>query len=139
MALPPLHGVLRREEMTREEARNKWIEELRSGKYQQAKSCLHRIYSTMSYPIGYCCLGVACDLFADELKLKRSSTVFQEMFDGCQSTLPAAVVKFLGLVGNAGESKNNPAELTLASLNDNGKTFNEIADALETGEFWIEL
>ena len=41
----------------------KWIEALRSGKYQQGRFMLH------SANHRFCCLGVACDLFAKEREI----------------------------------------------------------------------
>ena len=37
----------------------KWVTALRSGKYKQTRTCLND-------EKGFCCLGVACDLFIDE-------------------------------------------------------------------------
>ena len=67
--------------ITKEEARQRWIEALESGKYPQTKDHLHD-------DMGYCCLGVACDLFAKELGIERKWLGI-ELFAGLQSVLPA--------------------------------------------------
>jgi hypothetical protein len=44
------------------EIKEKWINALRSGKYEQGKSQLRSLSNK------FCCLGVLCDLYKDELK-----------------------------------------------------------------------
>lgn len=41
------------------ENRKKWIHALRSGEYKQTVNTLHN-------DLGFCCLGVACDIYAKE-------------------------------------------------------------------------
>ena len=41
------------------EVKQKWIDALRSGKYEQGSEKLRSVS-------GYCCLGVLCDLYAQE-------------------------------------------------------------------------
>ena len=57
--------------------------------------------------------------------------------DKTYTVLPEIVAKFIGLITkNGGHITDN--KVCLADLNDHGKTFTEIADLLETGEFWKE-
>lgn len=55
-----MHGLFIDQIRTNPEAQQRvrdWIKALRSGNYQQGESALHLKGD------GYCCLGVACDLF----------------------------------------------------------------------------
>lgn len=121
----------------------KWIDALRSGKYVQG---VHFLRSDDGK--SYCCLGVACDLAADEIgakwvfRKKNSEYVFsggKTNFE-VDSILPSEVRKFYGLIDNRGfevrtPSITTPEILTAASLpnlNDEmGATFEDIADILE--------
>lgn len=100
-----------------------WIEALRSGKYQQANG---RLRSST----GYCCLGVACDLY-DSSRWLPDGTVFT-YGDGIK------VAEVAGLPKDVMAAYCIPDPLggldsmtTLAWFNDQGKTFNEIADVIE--------
>ena len=41
----------------------KWVDALRSGEYTQGQSCLRKTVEGVST---FCCLGVACDIYAQE-------------------------------------------------------------------------
>ena len=118
--------------ITKEEARQRWIEALESGKYPQTKDHLHD-------DMGYCCLGVACDLFAKELGIERKWIEHGqiELFSDLQSVMPESVVTFLDLNDNCGGAYPK-LDNSLVCLNDSGKTFEEIAAALKTGDYWKE-
>lgn len=96
---------------------SQWLADLRSGKYPQTKEFLHDNG-------GYCCLGVACavtlGMQADDID---PSGV--RYYVGEDQSLPVSVQEKFRFRGNAGESSDFPA---LAKLNDEGKTFAEIAD-----------
>ncbi len=122
--------------MTKEEFRKEWIAALRSGKYEQGRTRL-------DYDGKYCCLGVACKLLADRGLLKRIDFTGSCGKTGCGygngvpmlGVMPEAAVELIGLVNRFGDSaKDNGRSLT--SLNDTGTPFPEIADLLETGEYW---
>jgi len=103
----------------------KWVAALRSGKYPQGKSWLLKDGK-------YCCLGVACELAAQTgLTSSPSHPQFKNVvtFDGEDAFLPSSVRKWLGLVEVDGAPKNGPS---LVDLNDKGKTFEEIADFIES-------
>lgn len=108
------------------EPQKKWIEALRSGKYKQGKGFL-------KYKNTYCCLGVACEIFKDELALEEIG-VSVKSFDKNSSTCPEKVIKHLDLYSKTG-CKNNFLT-TLTTLNDNGMSFQEIANELETGAYF---
>jgi hypothetical protein len=113
------------------EYRRRWVEALRSGKYRQGVGSL-RIRDT------FCCLGVACDVFKDELGFswnmdgRRSAIVGHELLE--TSVLLPRFMLHLGLSTCTGEFKTSSAPflLSLAKSNDDGKTFAEIADIIES-------
>lgn len=111
----------------------KWVLELRSGKYEQGREALNEDNS-------YCCLGVACKVFIemDKLEINNRGNIRYSM-PVEQSHSPT----WLKLINEDFQSKTG---LTLVGLNDgirldkaldNGLehetrfTFNEIADLLE--------
>jgi hypothetical protein len=102
------------------ERRKRWVEALRSGKYEQGGGYLHRDGR-------FCCLGVACDIFKDEANVRvRGKLVVT--YNSKQGILPAQMAKFLGIDsdGRYGEGCHS-----LADDNDDGETFPEIADTIE--------
>lgn len=82
-----------------------WVKALRSGKYKQAKEVL-------SDRKGYCCLGVACEVYqkkVGDLVIDRLSVGSVEgkkvkcvSYDNEKYTLPDKVRKWLGLSENDG-------------------------------------
>ena len=131
----------------------KWVEALRSGEYKQTKSYLRT-------KKGFCCLGVACDLYAKE-------TGEGEWNDGSDGTniagssywyafissknkrketagLPVYVMEWLGIRDQLGDySKkvdvhfSSPVKemieySSLGGMNDTGSSFAEIADVIES-------
>lgn len=104
----------------------KLVAALRSGEYKQGRRTLHDGGA-------YCCLGVACDLVKDELcaSWEQGSEDEEFLFLGEKLRLPEEVRKLYGfstIGGNYGES----AHESLTYLNDNGKTFAELADFIES-------
>jgi len=100
----------------------KWIEELRSGRWTQ----IH--FELRDSCNGRCCLGVACDVAG-----VRWSHGYAFDLEGRFSdvTLPFGVKDYMGFRNEGGESKEK-ADLCLWELNDIAKkTFSEIADIVE--------
>lgn len=95
--------------------KQEWIEALRSGKYKQGVKYLR-------YNEEFCCLGVLCDLVAPTAWQKHDCWDFYYN-DGIEGYLPPSVIDKVGLFSNQ--------ENKLAVMNDNGKTFEEIADYIE--------
>lgn len=115
---------------------------LRSGEYKQIKKQLCN-------EGGYCCLGVACEVFMQNGgKLDKKSTQYKAMsfaevetgelklykevtYNGMGTALPEEVRKWLGFhtcVGSFGDDVKD----SLAYLNDNmNYDFNMIADVIE--------
>lgn len=105
-----------------------WIEALRSGKYKQGLRALRNKNK-------FCCLGVACDLYRKvhpEAKWHKSGEhwIFLGRY---QDYLPSEVQTWLGFNNSQGlfTDENNNKE-SLAELNDAEKSFNEIADVIES-------
>ena len=99
----------------------KWVEALRSGKYKRGEGKLRE----GDY---FCCLGVLTDIAVQE-------GVIQQFPDKCY--LPLELKAWSGLNDTAGtyyrESRDDLSGLdSLASQNDHGKSFAEIADIIES-------
>ena len=115
--------------MVLNENAKKWVEALRSGKYSQCKG-------TLQNRAGYCCLGVACDVYEKETgnKLPKNNHGF---YKGCSLINKFEVVKdWLGLKEHNGNLSaflyQGTIYPTLAYLNDHSRsTFNEIANVIE--------
>jgi hypothetical protein len=115
----------------------KWLEALRSGKYQQGRLRLKRGHS-------YCCLGVLCDLRGNQWDVndRYPSGNYKE-----SSLLPPEVAEWAGFPMNidspaisyklvAGDKRLLPGykeseSISLSILNDSGFTFQEIANLIE--------
>lgn len=124
-----------------------WIDVLRSGKYKQTRD-------TLRDQDGYCCLGVACDIFDGSLDIDMEvKTLWDDMgyhYDGGSKTLSPDVRRFFGLNDDAGGYDYLPADIeewlmdrldeadrdsipgSLAELNDAGLTFDEITMVIES-------
>ena len=122
------------------EVKAKWLEALRSGRYRQSR------YRLRSLDNSFCCLGVLCDIYTKEVggSWKYDKDHFSdayEMIGGngdypVTSELPGCVSNWAGVEGcnpQVHDSKKKIITInsTLAELNDEGKTFNEIADIIE--------
>ena len=67
-----------------------WINALRSGNYRQTKYYLNNSE-------GYCCLGVACEIFKNELNLKKTEYKEYTNYNDLTSSLPLEVDRYLKL------------------------------------------
>lgn len=97
--------------------KEKWLEALRSGNYEQGKGFLKNWDK-------YCCLGVLCSIHPDTVADGSGFVIKGER--GYHDTyLPDTIAENLGLDENTLDN--------LVDMNDEeGKTFSEIAD-------WIEV
>ena len=109
----------------KEEIKDRWVEALRSGKYQQGQG-------TLKYGESFCCLGVLCDLHAKETGVdweydpRRNA----QKYLGNTGVPPVKVHSWAGIRHKANE--------VLTNLNDaRGYTFEQIADWIE--ENWERL
>lgn len=110
-------------ERTLSENQKKWVDALRSGKYKQGTRYLRDGDK-------FCCLGVACDILG--IDGKEYATWW---YEGHHGTAPKSVVKLMGLRDEYGTPSEGALDLT--QLNDRGKTFEEIADELESGKYFV--
>jgi len=120
--------------ITPKEARRLWVAALRSSKYSQTKHVLHD-------DLGFCCLGVACEVFnelrpgvLDITKAPKSEDPSGLVhYDGYADTLPQEVMSFFSLASDNGSYKDDEGVGgSLAEDNDNGLTFSQIADIIES-------
>lgn len=107
------------------EIKAKWVAELRSGRRWQAKSALRTEDNR------YCCLGVLCDIVEPEgwhgtpTEHKRpDGIVIRDYWHTAGPGLPS-----LSLCEKVGLLLSEATQL--ASLNDAGNTFADIADRIE--------
>jgi len=112
----------------------KWVKALRSGKYKQGRDYLCQLYGEERE---FCCLGVACELFirsGNKLRTAvRSDGGNYVEYGGNRGIVPGKVREWLGLRDNLGEYVNkNGLTSSLADLNDRGKSFENIADIIES-------
>jgi hypothetical protein len=131
--------------MMNQEVKKKWLDALRSGEYTQTKDslCDNR---------GFCCLGVLCDLHAKDTngqwKPLDPAIDGERSYCGNHDLLPKEVVSWAGLTeteldtpfGNRDyynvdvtytDEEGDEHATSLSDLNDNGWSFNMIADLIE--------
>lgn len=102
----------------------KWVEALRSGKYAQTHGSLRNTEDDGENPVGFCCLGVACDVSG----LGRWFDVDYEVdSETADMTLPKAVQTWLGLR----EPDGSFGDSSLTAINDAGDSFEVIAGIIE--------
>jgi hypothetical protein len=99
-----------------------WIAALRGGEYAQASGYLRTT-------VGFCCLGVACDLLND-LIWRQAELGWRYL--GASVDLPKPVMDAYRLSRPDGlYAKDDGYAASLAGDNDAGKSFTEIADLIE--------
>jgi hypothetical protein len=118
--------------------KRKWLDALRSGSYRQTRGKLKG-------KVGFCCLGVLCDLYLNSKDAKKRGLEWTEdnLFD-ChdgypeEASLPNCVRDWAGLknsdpvVGTHKGKYGYDEDLTLSHLNDTSKyNFKKIADVIE--------
>lgn len=123
----------------KEQIAKKWVKALRSGKYKQTKE-------TLQDEKGFCCLGVLCDLAPPDLghwdpeaaDIPGERAFITKEGGADTSLLPRAVQKWAGLATDDGvygtklrEDGKRSFDVTLVDANDEGATFEQIADFIE--------
>lgn len=109
----------------------RWVEALRSGKYRQTREALKD-------RDGHCCLGVLCDLYAQEDGRKKwdkrhlcdAADGSAAILDG-DTAMPRAVVYMWAGLDPVAKVRINGVCQELAVHNDGGVSFAQIADAIE--------
>ena len=114
----------------KQKIRRSWIRALRSGKYKQTDTVLHRTEEGNDY---FCCLGVLCELAVKEGIIEPGKTKGENVYYSRKSyqVLPKKVQLWAGLKTNVGDFKDTYSEGSLADLNDGGTPFSEIATIIE--------
>lgn len=96
----------------------KWLKALESGKFKQGKMALR------STSDGFCCLGVACELFKNKnVRVVRREENYS--YNGSAGAAPPFVSRALALIDTLGTQADYQS--SLAELNDSGKQFGTIA------------
>jgi len=115
----------------------RWVEALRSGKYEQGQGDLR------PEPGRYCCLGVLCDLYREEQgkgdwapASESSERMTFEVHDTEGliaetegAVLPEIVKDWAGMESFAGDIADTGQ--ALSALNDKGVKFRDLADLIE--------
>ena len=108
----------------------KWVKALRSGQYNQTEGALARHRNGED---GFCCLGVLCNIMQEEtgkLNVIYGGNTYR--FNDEEGTLPKAVRIWAGMENESGYFKyKNGKAGELTDLNDNGKSFKQIANVIE--------
>lgn len=107
-----------------EQNRADWKAALRSGKYKQGGG-------TLCLDDRYCCLGVACDVLKTKLALVEDERDGLRTYNGFDTYAPPEVTAALGLYSNEGSHRYALTFSSLAGLNDQYTSFQEIADRLD--------
>lgn len=113
----------------KQEFAKEWVDALRSGNYTQGKNRL-RLMGKPGQPDQFCCLGVLCDVVKDRVEGAEWTKKYDEesfMFDRSSAFLPISVYKLVGMRSVGGVI----ASTALFKMNDEGISFNDIADFIE--------
>lgn len=132
-----------------EDVKNTWVAALRSGRFAQGTGYLAQ-HTEPGQPKQYCCLGVLMELAIDAgLGIKREccgpAVLYGDRTGDCNAALIPSVREWSGVRfcdGLFGEHPNGSSVLVMGSkslsdLNDSGKSFGTIADAIEAN--WESL
>ena len=115
------------------EKKKLWVDALRSGKYRQGKDALQ------SSPGHFCCLGVLCDLarlegigeWDDKIIMGRVEPTFETASSSERNYLPREVRAWADMAWASPSVTRNGFSRPLAVLNDQGISFDEIADIID--------
>lgn len=109
------------------EVKQHWIEALQSGQYQQGFKLLRTDKNS------FCCLGVLCELHRKEHKKRWGvNGLKQYSYMGTAVALPKEVLKWAELDLNYKFVLiQDDVYNSLANINDEGKSFEEIAKIIE--------
>lgn len=117
--------------------RKRWVKALRSGKYKQGRGFLCHYERNAQEP-SYCCLGVLMDLVAKRLGYCKETHPETPIVDFrrdhrtfASSALLEDVVVLIDLIDGFGFIERGARWPSLAAMNDDGASFDEIADMIE--------
>lgn len=112
------------------ELRDRWVAALRSGDYKQGKYFLKQ--TDFKDNVSHCCLGVLCEVFGahqETVASDRTSIKTVTYFGTNKKADNSVCVLVPSLLGALGLPVYVAGPLSIK--NDTGKTFDEIADAIE--------
>ena len=101
----------------------KWINALRSGKFEQGRGYLNLFGK-------FCCLGIACEIFKDKTTAVGRAKTGPVLYNGREQLAPTYVMQSLCLYDRSGGDCVDYGN-ALAKMNDEGMSFPTIADLLE--------
>jgi len=113
--------------------KTKWVAALRSGEYKQGSRVLRSARNT------FCCLGVLCDLYHKEhpdapppVLLDAGRYAYDPGGEPVATGYPPTHISdWAELVTNSPRVEVEGSSDSLVALNDNGSSFEEIADLIE--------
>jgi hypothetical protein len=120
----------------KKDVKEKWVKALRSGEYKQGMGTLKREDK-------YCCLGVLCDLHAKEtgktwyqqhsyaFTRKIVSRKIVSLYEGAVTEVPNSVAEWAGFSELDPKMDPKIGLRHATQLNDNGYSFEQIADLIE--------
>lgn len=116
-----------------------WVAALQSGEYQQTQEKLRRMEPALrgdrTINPGYCCLGVLCELYRQDTgsgQWDERGWFVGEDFPAEAAFPPKIVYEWAGLPREVSITLViNSARDTAAGHNDKGRTFAQIANAIE--------
>jgi hypothetical protein len=101
---------------------NEWVAALRSGEYQQGSDLLHNQVKNQ-----YCCLGVLCKVRNEEFH----DTYYLDTLNSGYKILRSSGDLPSGVIITYKNNIGNIKRYNLSIINDDGFTFDQIADILE--------
>lgn len=103
----------------------KWLKALRSGKYKQT-------ISSLQDRNGYCCLGVACEVFIPNPRRDEKRYIYGSMPSDDQLDSPQWLKDVDSMFERYVNLENSKTGVCLVTLNDSYRwNFTSIADAVE--------
>jgi hypothetical protein len=117
--------------------KKKWLNALRSGKYKQGKNSLRQPgFASDSEKDRFCCLGVLCDIVEPKKWKKHVSNLGPSWTHCGKEEMPNDdLIKKFGLDNLWSRSDTDSVAIKVAEMNDNGRSFEQIANWLEKREF----
>jgi hypothetical protein len=125
------------------EIKQKWLNALRSGEYKQGIGALRKATEDENGKYDdkeYCCLGVLCDILEPKKwKVSDNGYGVKEWGNGNEAEPTAfpreKLMEELGLNKVVSRSSDDTIAQKLAFMNDEGKTFTQIANWIEKKDF----
>lgn len=106
---------------------DRWVAALRSGEYKQTQKTLRRLDNS------YCCLGVLCEILETPCEARTRTYAYDDSVD----FLPNSVRIAAGMNSTIGQYHKDGYGFDLATTNDDGASFAEIANIIE--KHWEQL